>query len=91
MQYIKFEQLIENLEKFELKVDSEFQIACLKRVKSGGDLLILNDKKQEAIIALLSGFVEKIQQSQRVKRLSHYSLALLRKFKFQQMMMHHVF
>ncbi len=61
MQYIKFEQLIENLEKFELKVDSEFQIACLKRVKSGGDLLILNDKRQEALIALLAGFVEKIQ------------------------------
>lgn len=61
MQYIKFEQLIENLEKFALKVDSEFQIACLKRVKSGGDLLILNENKQEAIIALLAGFVEKIQ------------------------------
>jgi len=61
MSYIKFEQLKENIQKFEFSVESDFQVTCLKRIKSGGDFLINHPERREALLALLAGMVEKIQ------------------------------
>lgn len=61
MSYIKFEQLQENLLKFDLHIETNKQISCLKRIKSGGDLLIIDSNKKSILTALLVGIVEKIQ------------------------------
>lgn len=61
MSLLKFEQLLENIEKFQYTVDTELQIACCKRIKSGGDALILSEDKKQVVVALIAGILEIVQ------------------------------
>lgn len=61
MSLLKFDQLLENIEKFQFTVDTELQVACCKRIKSGGDVLILSEDKKQVIVALIAGMLEIIQ------------------------------
>jgi len=61
MDFILFDQLKENLTLNKFNLDQPFQVESFKKIKSGGDFVVLHENLEEKLLALFSGILEKNQ------------------------------
>lgn len=59
MDFILFDQLKENLTLNKFNLDQPFQVESFKKIKSGGDFVVLHENLEEKLLALFSGILEK--------------------------------
>jgi ATP-dependent RNA helicase RhlE len=59
MDFILFDQLKENLTLNKFNLDKQYQLESFKKIKSGGDFVVLDSNLEETLIAIFSGILEK--------------------------------